>query len=70
MKKIQGERMLRAARQRLGLRVLDVAAAARISEGRLYRIEQGRTRATDEERARLADALGQTVALLFPEVTP
>lgn len=62
---------IRAARRRAAVRVFDLAQAANVSESKLWRLEQGRARATDEEKARIADALGLSVAVLFgEEVTP
>lgn len=60
------QRFLQAARKSRRYTALDVAQGVGLSEGRLYRIEHGRTSPTDEERARLADFLGYSVDVLFP----
>jgi transcriptional regulator with XRE-family HTH domain len=46
----------------------DVANAARISQGRYSMIERGLVPPTDEERARLATALGAPAQTLFRAV--
>ncbi len=57
---------LRLARVRAGWRGPDLAAAARLNENTLYRIETGRTKnPTPEHRRRLAAVLGVKEAVLF-----
>lgn len=47
-----------------------VSLVARIPEARLSAIVRGRIAATDRERRRLSDALGQSIDHLFPPSPP
>lgn len=58
--------MVRADKQKSQI---DTAMAAKIPEGRYWRIENGYLEPTREERAAIAAALDVSEAEAFPEVT-
>lgn len=53
--------LLRAAREERGLRLVDVAARARLSPQYLSEVERGRKEASSEVLAAITDALGLTL---------
>ena len=57
---------LRRLRLSVGATQYDVVKAARISEGRYWKLEHGRIAPTDAERKALAKVFGVPVSEVFP----
>ena len=61
------QRFLRAARHRIRWTAQELADKASMPEHRYWKIETGRVAPTEEEQARLSDALGFRREMLFPD---
>ena len=64
------ENRLRVLRAEQRITQLRLAARTRINPTRIWRIENAVVTATDEEKARIALALGVTVPAVWPDVSP